>query len=236
MPNASTPAASFHTRWTRVGGARGEAERSLLALCLDNWYPVYAYLRHLGLPPEQAQDAARNFFGRLLEAAPDDAVTAAFGRFRRYLQTQLQAFDPLRSSPAGANAPLSPLALEALEARQLRERAHTHTPEQALQRACALDLVARSLDQLRGEAAEAGRLALYEALETYLGLDPGPDALQAIAERLRLRPVFAQMALTRLRERFRELVDDALGDTVVDGDELDAERAALQSALSGLRR
>lgn len=240
MPSHSLPDASFaSTRWTQVaapGGRVHGSERPLLALCLDNWYPVYAYLRRVGRSPEQAQDGVRNFFGQLLQAEPDRASLSRFGRFRQYLQSELQAFVARAPQPVVAGAPLPPIALEAMESRQRREQPLALTPEQALQRSFALELVSHSLDRLRGEAAEARRLDLFEALEPHLVREPAPEVLDAIATRLQLRPMAARLALRRLRERFRELVDDALGDTVLDAGELEAERMALQDALSGRSR
>ena len=237
MPLPSLPDASFASnRWTQVaapGGVIHSGERPLLALCLDNWYPVYAYLRQLGQAPEQAQEATRRFFGQLLEAEPAREALSRFGRFRQYLQAELQAFVARPVAPMPDGAPLPPIALEAMEARQRRERQRALSPERALQRGFALELIARSLDRLRGEAAEARRLDLFDALEPHLTREPDADEYEAIAARLRMRPVLARMALRRLRERFRELVDDALGDTVLDADELEAERGALQAALSG---
>lgn len=239
MHTSSLPDASFaSTRWTQAvaPGGGGSRERPLLALCLDNWYPVYAYLRHAGQSPENAHESTRVFFGQLLESAPDRATLARFGRFRQFLQAELQAFISRQPVAAGPAAPQAPVALEAMESRQRREQSSSLSPEQALQRGFALELIARSLDRLRGEAAEAGRLDLFEAMEPHLTREPAASELDAIAERMKIKPVFASMALRRLRERFRDLVDDALGDTVLDAQEMEAERVSLQEALSGRPR
>lgn len=59
------------TRWTLVVAAadsqRTEAHAALVALCERYWYPLYAYVRRRGYPPDQAQDLTQEFFVRVLE-------------------------------------------------------------------------------------------------------------------------------------------------------------------------
>ena len=59
------------TRWTLVVAAgdphRKEARSALVSLCENYWYPLYAYLRRRGYPPDQAQDLTQEFFMRVLE-------------------------------------------------------------------------------------------------------------------------------------------------------------------------
>lgn len=59
------------TQWSRVvtAGSRGttEAREALSSLCQAYWYPIYAYVRHRGQSPEQAQDATQEFFAYMLE-------------------------------------------------------------------------------------------------------------------------------------------------------------------------
>src|SRR5689334_23137519 len=57
------------TRWTTVVAAgdpqRKEARSALVSLCETYWYPLYAYLRRRGYPPDEAQDLTQEFFIRL---------------------------------------------------------------------------------------------------------------------------------------------------------------------------
>ena len=59
------------TQWSRVvtAGSRGTtgAREALSSLCQAYWYPIYAYVRHRGQSPEQAQDATQEFFAYILE-------------------------------------------------------------------------------------------------------------------------------------------------------------------------
>lgn len=224
------------TRWTLVaalGQGEAGAERPLLELCLHNWYPVYSYLRRCGHAPEPAQELTRAFFEQLLRGISGKAQPSQFGRFREFLVAELQRFLAQGLAHPGPAAPLPPLDLDQMEARQRSEAAFAGSPEQALRRGFALEVIARARDRLRGEAREAGRLAMYEAMERYLTSEPVPGEFEQLAGRFGVRPLFVVTAMKRLRERFRELVDNALGDTVLNSGELEAERRALQDALSG---
>ncbi|HSH96420.1 MAG TPA: RNA polymerase subunit sigma-24, partial [Roseimicrobium sp.] len=69
---ASTRHAAFHnTRWSVVlaaqGKSTGDASVALELLCRQYWPPLYAYVRHRGYKPHDAQDLTQAFFARLLE-------------------------------------------------------------------------------------------------------------------------------------------------------------------------
>jgi hypothetical protein len=87
------------------------------------------------------------------------------------------------------------------------------------------------LNRLRREATQAGREAMFEALEPFLTIDPPPGQYEAISGTLGTRPLALVVALKRLRQRFRELADEELAETVTSADELEAERVALHAAL-----
>ena len=224
-----------NTRWSLVAALRDSgpdgARKPLLELCLHNWYPVYSYLRRCGHAPADAQERTREFFDYLLREGAVRAAGSEYGRFREFLLAELHTF-LARARPAQpVTAPLAPMSIEQLEARQAKDSVHSGSPEQALRRGFALGIIGSALKRLRGEANEANRLAMFEALERYLTTEPLPGEFEAIARELSVRPLFVVMAVRRLRERFVELIDDTLGDTVLNTDELNAERQALQQAM-----
>lgn len=223
-----------NTRWSLVASIRDGTgpQAPLLELCLHNWYPVYSYLRRCGHSPESSQELTRGFFHHLLR---DDAVRAGaarFGRFREFLLAELHAFLIQESGLALVTTPIAPMSIEELESRQRKDSVHAGSPEQALRRGFALGIIGGALQRLRSEAREAGRLEMFDLLEGFLTAEPQPGEFEQAAERLGARPLFVVMAVKRMRERFRELVDDELGDTVLNTDELAAERQALQAALA----
>ena len=84
------------TRWTlvgmAVGGDRALAQRALRELCLQYWYPVYAYLRRCGHAPALAEDIATAYFQDLLHSRLPLAAAPAHTRFRDFLLDSLHDF------------------------------------------------------------------------------------------------------------------------------------------------
>lgn len=234
------------TRWSLVaaldqpGRDAGDSDavrQQLLQLCLRYWYPVYVYLRRSGHPPAVAQALSTRFFARLLRGRV--AGRGRDGRFRTWLMAELHRFlalpaDLLDDPGADAQGIELPVpALEQLEARREREDSGNGPPELALQRGVALELIGHAIHQVEVEAGNAGRTEMFEALQPYLASDPGPGVFAALARGLDVSPLFLSLALKRLRERFREVVDAELVQTVADASALDAERRILHAALSG---
>jgi RNA polymerase sigma-70 factor (ECF subfamily) len=216
------------------------ARQRLLELCLRYWYPVYVYLRRSGHGAEAAQGLAAHFFDNLLRRRGSGASRGHDGRFRTFLMAELHRFlaEDALSGGAGDDAttpaldpdlPIPPLAQ--LEARRQREGDAGGSPELALRRGFALEVIAQAMRRIEDEAREAGRLPMFSALQPYLASDPVPGLYADIAQRLDVSPLFLSLALKRLRERFRELVDDELAQTVASAAALEEERRSLHAAL-----
>lgn len=233
-PSAHAAPQFANTRWSLVAalhdGEKG-GQTPLLELCLHNWYPVYSYLRRCGHEPDMAQELTRHFFDHLMREGPARANGAQFGRFRQFLLAELHSFLSQERAPRAVTAPIAPLSVEELEARQRKDNIHAGSPEQALRRGFALEIIGSALKRLRHEAREADRLSMFDALERFLTTDPRPGEFDQVARELGARTLFVVMAVKRLRERFCELVDDELGDTVLNTEELAAERMALHEAM-----
>jgi len=118
-----------------------------------------------------------------------------------------------------------------LELRNQRDNGDATSPEQAYQQSFALELLARASERLREEASQTGRLDMYDALEPFLAIDPSQAKSEELARRLGTRPVTIAVAIRRLRQRFREVIDTELADTVASADELQAEQQALYAVL-----
>lgn len=224
------------TRWSMVrqlqATGAADAREALAALAVRYWYPVYAYVRRSGHPPEIAQDIVQRFFEQLGAEARGGSDPPT-GRFREWLLARLNAF--LAADWRIADTATEPLSavppLGELEGRHHAETAADASPEQAYQRSYALEVLARGFKALQAEACETGRIDMYEALEPYLARDPLPGQYEEIAGRLHLRPLVLVLALKRLRQRFRELVHQELVDTTTSPAETEAEQQRLYAAL-----
>ena len=252
MPGNTSSDPGFQTtRWSLVAAldlahdtpglhplAAAPARQRLLELCLRYWFPVYIYLRRSGHGAEAAQALAAGFFDNLLQRRGHGASRGSDGRFRTFLLAELHRFlaesalaghIDAGSLPPDPDLPVPPLAQ--LEARRQREGDAGGSPELALRRGFALEVIAQAMGRIEDEAREAGRLPMFSALQPYLASEPVPGIYADLAQRLDVSPLFLALALKRLRERFRELVDDELAQTVASAAALDDERRSLHAAL-----
>lgn len=223
-----------HTRWSLVAAVRDGAagdRNPLEELSQSYWFPVYACIRRSGYAPEPAFQLAGRFFTWLAAEIRRDAP-AEFGRFRVFLFDRLQRF----LADAAAQAPLPPAVpaeIAALEQRLVREHAGQVQPDSIFERSFGLQVLARSRERLAEETRRSGREAMFARLAPYLTSEPPAGALPQLAGELGIGALAVQVAIKRLRQRFRELVEAELADTVTSPTELDAERAVLLRALTG---
>lgn len=233
--NAEISAEMFnHTRWSLVAavrdGAHGSGRNPLEELSESYWFPVYACIRHHGHPPAVAFGLASRFFVWLAEQIRQDAP-AGFGRFRVFLFDRLQRFLADAAVDAGGGVPIP--GIEALEQRLAHELADGARPDSAFERSFGLQLIARSRERLAEETRRSERGDMYRRLSPYLTAEPTPGVVPMLAAELGIGTLAVQVAIKRLRQRFRELVEAELAETVTNSVELEGERAALLRALSG---
>jgi RNA polymerase sigma-70 factor (ECF subfamily) len=120
-----------------------------------------------------------------------------------------------------------------LERRYQAEMTQGGGPELGFRRGFAIEVLDRAYARLRAEAREAGSEQMFEVLDECLLRSVPAGHYQQLAERLATRPLALMLAARRLRERYCELVDEELADTVSGPTELEAEREALLSVLQG---
>ena len=234
-PDTSRPRAFEATRWSLVAAAGSEARAPLTELCVRYWYPVYAYARRCGHAPPVAQEIARAFFHQLVGERLRSLGEERPARFREWLLTELARF-VARSwrgeAVADPNPALqSPMPLDMLEHRHRAEGALPASADTGFRRSFALEVLGRAHVRLRREAQQAGREAMFDALEPCLTTDPPPGHYDAIAGSLGSHPLALVIALKRLRQRYRELADEELAETVTNAEDLESERAALHAAM-----
>lgn len=77
------------TRWSQVVAAGDHADpdarEALAGLCAAYWYPLYAFVRRKGHPPDEAADLVQGTFVNLLDRDGLAAVASERGRFRSFL-------------------------------------------------------------------------------------------------------------------------------------------------------
>jgi RNA polymerase sigma-70 factor (ECF subfamily) len=205
--------------------------QTLAGLCQRHAGAIYAYLRRRGHAPDDAVRLLHAFVGT--QARPALPATS----FRQWLPTALDAFlaHPAATAPSPALAlpPTAELEQDSADAAALAPHADAPT---AFAADFARGMLANARARLRLEAAQADRAGWYDHLAPWLAADPPPDQVALLTASHRLTERALAIALKRLRQRFRELVDAELAATVADPDALEGERIALHAALAGAAR
>jgi RNA polymerase sigma factor (sigma-70 family) len=228
------------TDWSLVVAAGDpdapRSKESLETLCGAYWYPIYAYIRHRGYPPESAQDLTQDFFTRVLEKGLFAEADPVRGRFRSFLRTVCTHYlanrrDRERAFKRGGGRSSLPIDSADAESRYTREPAHELTPDRIFDRSWALTLLTRVFDRLRREYEDAGRGNVIDELRAVLTEDPQAAPYSKIAARLGISEGAVRVAVHRLRRRYGILLRQEIGTTVDDPAEVDDEIRALFAAL-----
>lgn len=237
---ARSPDVDFgRTRWSMVAAVRDsaspQARRSLTELCRRYWVPAYVYLRRSGESPAAAASLAQEFLSSLVTQLRSDELCVTAG-FRAYMQARLESFVAARlAGNASRTDPLPemkpPWPLEKIEQRQSEEHPPDAKPAEALQRAFALEMLAIALARLEREAVESGRSSLFDAVRLYLSREPTPEDYAGLARQMKTSPLACVIAVKRLRQRFQELIDEELAQTLGDSQALATERQTLFSLV-----
>jgi len=207
-------------------------------LCQTYWYPLYAYVRRRGHAGEDAQDLTQEFFTRLLEKNWLAEIEPEGGRFRAFLLTALNRFlaneyDRSRAAKRGGGRQIISLDQERAEERYLNEPTTAETPERIFERRWALAVLDQALSKLRDEACATGKSRPFALLNSFLSREADPGEYASVAGQLGVTAGAVGVAVHRLRQRYRELVRETIGNTLADATHIDEEMRHLFAALRG---
>ncbi|UCG49619.1 MAG: sigma-70 family RNA polymerase sigma factor [Phycisphaerales bacterium] len=230
------------THWSVVLAAGRSSspnhEPALSTLCQMYWFPLYAYLRRHGHDAHEAADCTQAFFAQMLDKDYLKKVKPKGGKFRSFLLTALKHFIANERARAaakkrGGGRPVLSLDFDSAESQYALEPADDLTAEKLFEKSWALTVLERTMDRLRVELAEKGKLKLFDHLRTYLAAEPSSVPYREVAARLGMTEGAARVAVHRLRKRCRELLRDEIAQTVADETQIDDEIRGLFAALSG---
>lgn len=239
-PSTKAPSLFVTTRWSVVLAAQDKASpdsaEAWETLCRTYWYPLYAYVRHQGHSPHDAQDLTQEFIARFLAKDYLKAADREKGHFRTFLRVALKRFllnewDRVRALKRGGGQTIVSFDTEVAEAKYQTEPVG-QPPDQIYEREWAMALLQKTMADLRGEYEQAGKTGEYERLKNCLTAERGSIAYESIAKDLGMSEGAARVAVHRLRKRFREVFREAVADTVSDASEVDAEVRLVVSLLS----
>jgi RNA polymerase sigma factor (sigma-70 family) len=238
---AAGPEAFPSTRWSLVVAAGGgqtepEGRAALENLCRAYWYPIYAFIRRRGHPPEEAQDLTQEFFLRVLAGTFLARASPEKGRFRSFLLGAVKNFlsdssDRERALKRGGGVAPLPFDFDAGESSYQREPSHEETPERVFQRKWARAVLDSVVGNLRDEFLKDGKLAHFDRLKIYL-TGSGEVKYAEFAKELEISEPALKSAIQRLRKRYRDLLRAEVAATVAGPSEVDEELRFLLQAIS----
>lgn len=228
------------TRWSVICSA-GEAissqtEQAREQLCRLYWPALYAWLRREGHSPADAEDLVQGFLARFLSRNDFAQARAERGRFRSYLLGGLRNYvisEGRRGDAAKRGGPGTQLSLEELRAEEIASSAVAPdlSAQQAFDRRWLATILAEALRRLEEDYVSAGQGERFHALKPWLTSDPPDGSYDALAEKLgTARPTIATW-VSRLRVRYRDLVQAQIRDTVSTQQELEQEMRELLATL-----
>ena len=229
------------TRWSVVllAGQNDspQAAEALEKLCRTYWYPLYAYVRRKGHNAEDAQDLTQAFFARLLEKNYLAHANPDKGRFRSFLLTGLNHFlvnEWARARAEKRGGGHVPISLDATTAETWygREPATDTTPEKIFEKRWALALLEQAAARLGEEHKAEDKARQFEQLKPFLSAEAKVVDYDRVARELGTNRDAVKMAVSRLRKRYRTLVQEEVAHTVASPDEVQGELKWLFKVLS----
>lgn len=222
------------TNWSVVVRAGSDdsvtAREALATLCEAYWYPVYALVRRYGHGAADAEDLTQDYFARFLEKgyARELRQRPNHGRFRSFLLVSVRNFlhnerDRARAAKRGGGKACISLDAVAAEHRYSIEPVELSTPETLFERAWANTVVARALERLELEVADADGVERFAQLRPHLTGDEPATEYRKIAEAWGVGESAVRVAAHRLRKRFGRMLRDEIAATVADPADVDEE-------------
>jgi RNA polymerase sigma-70 factor (ECF subfamily) len=225
------------TRWSLVleaGDADVDAHEALAELCRTYWYPVYAFIRRTGYDANDAEDLTQSYFARLLEKGVITAADQRKGRFRAFLRTDCHHFliDQHRRRSGERAVARTSIDTSDGEGRYQYEPVDRDTPDRILDRAWAVTLLGRVLELLGDEYARSGRSLVFDHLKVVLVEGGRSVSAATLAARLGLSENAVNVAVHRLRKRYRAILEEQVAATLDDPAEIADEIRSLFDALT----
>ena len=230
------------TRWSVVLlSAQSHAPGSKEAfgdLCKLYWYPLYAFIRHRGYSPEDAEDLVQGFFLHLVEHRTLRRVDRSKGKFRSFLLASLQKYlsdeaDRARCLKRGGRAEFVSLDLEGAEDRYRLEPVDTLSPEKIFDARWAMALIGEALNRLDREYDSQGKATTFQALRAFL--DPintkSLPSYEEVAAQLQVSVGAVKTLIHRLRKQYTAFVREEISRTVSNFADVDSEIHELCEAL-----
>jgi RNA polymerase sigma factor (sigma-70 family) len=238
-----TAAGKFpETQWTLVQRAQSsdptdEMRRALEDICKRYWLPIYAFIRRSGQQGADAEELTQEFIVRLIDGEYLSRADRLRGKLRTFLLACLKHFlaDHRRADQrlkrGGRHEHVSidhAMAENAYGVEPVDEM----TPDVLFERRWAMSLMDQVIEKMAAQMEDAGNKQLFYAAVPFAQKGVPPISREEAAAQLGMSPEAVKMAVSRLRQRFREQLRLAVAETLGPDDDLEAEMQHLRSILA----
>lgn len=225
------------TSWSELASLKGpDSHSALAALCQKYWQPLYAFARQRSPDVHRCQDLTQGFFEHILSKNALRHVDRDRGRFRTFLLAAFKNYISNENARAAAKRRGGcllhmPLDFEEAERAFLEARVDHVTPEKQFDRMWTLQLIRSVRGSLRLEYQQQGQSSRFDVLEPFLVSDTSASRQEAAAQ-LKLTQVAFRKSVSRLRQRFRELLKAEVALLVHDSADVEDEIRRMFQSLS----
>ncbi len=219
------PAGNFpQTRWSLIVDARGDNPAALASLCQQYWKPLYIYARRKGSNQTDAEDLTQDFFVHVLSKDFFSKADPERGRLRTLLLRSFQNFSVnewKKQSAEKRGGGVAPLSIDAdpVEGWLKIEPTVDTTPELEFERQWAREILQQAREKLREVYVEAGKSAEFDAFADQLEIGKSERPHREIADELGVDEAATRYIGFKLRQRFRELLEQTVAETVATREE-----------------
>jgi RNA polymerase sigma-70 factor (ECF subfamily) len=211
-----------------LSGDTDAASEAMKSIAASYWYPVYAWWRRAGLPAEKAASATEASFTRWRDKEPPRAGDEGATRLREWLLARLRGLATSGVKPG----PKPAITLSRSWAEERFAREPEREPDAVFQRRWALTVLEFTLESLRREYNDVGKLELFTLLLPFLSFAVGEERYEEIAPKAGISSGALHVTVFDFRKRYRELLLAIIGDTVANPAEIDSEMTALLCATN----
>ena len=206
-------------------------------LCRTYWWPLYAFVRRRGYEAHDAQDLTQEFFARLLAKDFLRAVDRSKGKFRSFLLAAMEHFlakewRRANAQKRGGEFTFVSINDETAEQPYLQISSPDKSPEKIFEQQWATTLLNQVTTHLRQEFIESGKKEFFEAIKVFLTGEKKTESYAELAAKLGTTEGALKMAVSRMKQRYGELLREEIADTVSSPGEVDEELRSLFAALS----
>ena len=229
------------TSWTLIQkiqlGSERDAAGALEEICRQYWYPLYAFARHRGLSPHDAEDMTQVFFQNLLTHDTIQSARVEKGRMRTFMLAMLKNLISKKhrhdtAEKRGGNEPaLVSFDEMTAEERYLREPADKKDSDALFDRVWASGVLMRAEHKLNAEYVKSDNAGTFEHLREFLPLGDNATSYPEVATTLNVTEGTLRLLIHRMRKRYGKLIEEEIAQTVSDPEEVKAELAHLLAII-----